>query len=282
MNWEPIQEALFTSFRVGAIILPLFLLVDWLNHKYGHAIQHKLERSKKFMPFFAALFGMLPGCNIAVVIAILFSEGVATLGTLVATIIAISDEALYVFIPLGFDAFVPIMVAKFVVAVIAGYLIDFFPQTKIAKSKIEKDIEVCCAQHAHHDDTKGKIVHSVKHTVRVMLIVFTVMAFFNFISDTYGTNYIKSGLDSIGFLEPAVAALIGLIPGCGTSIAIATLYVEKIITFGAAVAGLSTASGEVFVVLAARGVKSKNLFKIAAILVIISTTAGLLLNSFQF
>lgn len=278
MNWEPIQEALITSFRVGVIILPLFLLVDWLNHKYGHAIQHKLERSKKFMPFFAALFGMLPGCNIAVVIAILFSEGVATLGTLVATIIAISDEALYVFIPLGLENYIPIMIAKFVIAVTAGYLIDFFPQTRIAKSKIEKDIEVCCAQHTHHDDTKGKIIHSFKHTIRVMLIVFTVMAVFNFISETYGTTFIANSLDSIGFLEPIIAALVGLVPGCGTSIAIATLYVEKIITFGAVVAGLSAASGEVFVVLAARGVKGKHLIKIATILVTISATAGLILN----
>ena len=278
MDLEPIIEALWTALRVGAIILPLFLLVDYINHKFGHTIQHKIEKSKKFMPLLAATFGMLPGCNVAVVVAILFAQGIASLGTLVAVIIAISDEALYVFLPLGFQSFIPILLSKFVIAVTAGYLVDFLPKMKIAKTKMEKEIEFCCAQHPHHEGTRGEIVHSLKHTVRVVLVVFITLAIFNFVQDTYGTAYITNSLGQFRFLEPIIASLIGLIPGCGTSIAIATLYIEKVITFGAAVAGLSTASGEVFIVLAARGVKIKHLVKIAIILVVISSISGLLLN----
>jgi len=280
MNFAPIIEAAWTALRVGAIILPLFLLVDWLNHKYGVQIEGVLKSSRKFMPVVGALLGLLPGCNVAVVTAIFFTEGIASLGTLMAVLIAKSDEALYVFLPLGFKAFLPILLAKLVLAILAGYLIDFLPSMKFTKSKLEKDIEFCCAQHPHHEGTKGEILHAIKHTIRVILIVFVTLALFNFVQDTYGTGFLTGIFGHIRFLEPILAAFAGLIPGCGTSIAIATLYIEKVISFGAAVAGLSTASGEVFVVLAARGVKPKYLVKIAAILVVISAAAGLLLDFF--
>jgi len=280
MNWTPIIEAFYTSLRVGAIILPLFLLVDFLNHKYGVAIENLLRKSRKFMPLVGALLGILPGCNVAVVTAIFFTEGIASLGTLMAVLIAKSDEALYVFLPLGFRAFIPILLAKLILAIIAGYLIDFMPKMKVGAAKIEKEIEFCCAQHPHHDGRKGEILHAIKHTIRVMEIVFVTLALFNFVQDTYGTGFLTSFFGHIRPIEPIIAAFAGLIPGCGTSIAIATLYVQKVITFGAAVAGLSTASGEVFVVLAARGVKAKYLVRIAAILVTISAIAGIVLDLF--
>jgi len=280
MNWEPIIEAFWTSIRVGAIILPVFLIVDYLNHKYGHRIQHVLEKSRGWTPLIAACFGLLPGCNVAVITAILFTEGIVTLGTLVAVIIAVSDEALYVFIPLGFKAFIPILIAKLALAISAGYLVDFLPKMRITKTKIEKEIEFCCAQHPHHDGPRGKVIHAIKHTFRVVYIVFITLAIFNWVQDTYGLAFLTGFFTRFEWLEPIVTALIGLIPGCGTSIAIATLYVGRVITFGAAVAGLSTASGEVFIVLAARGVKTKQLVQIATILVIISATAGILLDLF--
>jgi len=280
MNFAPIIEAAWTSLRVGAIILPLFLLVDWLNHKYGVQIESVLKSSHKFMPVVGALLGLLPGCNVAVVTAIFFTEGIASLGTLMAVLIAKSDEALYVFLPLGFKAFLPILLAKLVLAILAGYLIDFLPSMKFTKAKLEKDIEFCCAQHPHHEGTRGEIVHAIKHAFRVVLIVFVTLALFNLVQDTFGTGFLTTFFGHIRFLEPIIAALAGLIPGCGTSIAIATLYIQRVITFGAAVAGLSTASGEVFIVLAARGVKPKYLLRIAAILVAISASAGLLLDLF--
>lgn len=280
MNFEPILEALWTSLRVGAIILPLLLLVDYLNHRFGKQIENVLRSSRAFMPIIAALLGLLPGCNVAVVTAVFFTEGVASLGTLVAVLIAKSDEALYVFLPLGIEAFVPLLLAKFVLAVVAGYLVDFLPKIRLTKTQMEEDVEFCCAEHPHHEGTAGEFIHAVKHAVRVVLIVFVTLSAFNWVQDTYGTDYIAEMFGHIRFFEPIIAAFAGLIPGCGTSIAIATLYTQHVITFGAAVAGLSTASGEVFIVLAARGVKARYLVRIAAILVIIAATAGIVLDLF--
>lgn len=280
MNWAPIVEAAWTSLKIGAIILPLFVLVDYFNHRYGHEIEHFIVGSKKFMPLAAAVLGLLPGCNVAVVISIFFTEGIASLGTLVAVLIAKSDEALYVFLPLGFKAYLPVLAAKLILAIVAGYLVDFLPKMKLTKQKIEKEVEFCCVQHPHHDGAKGEIKHAIQHTIRVVGIVFVVLALLNWTQDTYGLRFLTGFFGHIRFLEPLIAGIAGLIPGCGTSIAIATLYVQKIITLGAAVAGLSTASGEVFIVLAARGVKPKQLAKIIGIVVIISVVAGTLIDLF--
>jgi hypothetical protein len=280
MNWTPFIEAIQTSLTVGAIILPLFIVVDYFNHKYGHEIEHFIKDSKKFMPLVAAVLGLLPGCNVAVVIAMFFTEGIASLGTLVAVLIAKSDEALYVFLPLDPKAYIPILIAKLTLAIVAGYLVDFLPKMKLTKQKIEKEVEFCCVQHPHHDGFKGEVKHAIQHTIRVVGIVFVVLAAFNWVQDTYGLGFLTGFFGHIRILEPLIAGLTGLIPGCGTSIAIATLYVQKVITFGAAVAGLSTASGEVFIVLAARGVKPRQLVKIIGIVLVISIVAGTVLDLF--
>lgn len=280
MNLEPIIEAAITSIKIGAIILPILILVDYFNHKYGKSIENLIKHSKKFMPLLAAILGLLPGCNVAVVIAIFFTEGIASLGTLVAVLIAKSDEALYVFLPLGFKYYLPLLTAKLIVAVTAGYLVDFLPKLKITKQKIEKEVEFCCVQHPHNHGLKGEIKHSLQHTIRVIGIVFVTLGILNYMQDTYGLAFLTNPLGHIRIIEPLLAGLIGLIPGCGTSIAIATLYVQKVITLGAAVAGLSTASGEVFIVLAARGVKPKQLAKIITIIVTISVVAGMAIDFF--
>jgi hypothetical protein len=278
MNWEPLIEAFWTALRVGAIILPVFILVDFLNHRYGDMVGKIIKNSNKFMPLAATVLGLLPGCNIAVVVAVFFTQGIASLGTLMAVLIAKSDEALYVFLPLGLEKFIPILVAKFVLAIVAGYLIDFLPQMKISKSKIEKEVEFCCSEHPHHEGMKGEIEHAIKHSIRVVLIVFVILGILNYIQDTFGTGYITYSFVNLKWAEPFIVSIVGLIPGCGTSIAIATLYVKKVITLGAAVAGLSTASGEAFVVLAARGVKSKQIVNIAAILVVVAALGGMIVD----
>jgi hypothetical protein len=270
MNWESFIEAFWTALPIGAIILPVFILVDFLNHRYGDRVEKVIKDSKKFMPLAATVLGLLPGCNVACVIAVFFTRGIASLGTLMVVLISKSDEALYVFLPLGLEKFSQILVAKFVLAIVAGYLIDFLPQMKISKSKIEKEVEFCCAEHPHHEGIKGEIEHAIKHTIRVVLIVFIILGILNYIQDTFGTGYITNSFVNIKWAEPFIASIMGLIPGCGTSIAIATLYVEKVITLGAAVAGLSTASGEAFIVLAARGVKPKQILNIATILVVVA------------
>jgi len=279
MNTGFLTETIISTLRIAVIIIPLLFLFDWLNHRYGEEIESIIKRSKYFMPLAGAVFGLLPGCNVAVITAMFYSQRVASLGTLIAALIATSDEALYVFIPMGFN-FIPLLIAKFILAIIAGYSIDFVfrpnLQNKLQVSKI--DIDFCCAEHPHGKKIPQMLKHALKHGSRIVVVVFIVLLLLNFIQDTVSISTYARYFTSYSYLQPFVASLIGLIPGCGTSVGIATLYMKDVITFGAAVAGLATASGEALIVLYGHGTSKKNIFKIAAILFAFSVIWGTLIQ----
>ena len=120
--------------------------------------------------------------------------------------------------------------------------------------------------------------HALIHGGRIILIVFAVLLFLNFIQDNITFESLIPFFNSFHFVQPITVALIGLIPGCATSVGIATLYAKGVITFGAAVAGLSAASGEALLVLLGQGVSKKLVIKIALLLFIISSIYGILLQ----
>ncbi len=279
MDFEFLYESLLTTARIAVIIIPLLFIFDLLNHRYGHRIESVLTKSRLFMPFLGAILGLLPGCNVAVIAAVFYAKGVVTLGTLLAVMIATSDEALYVFIPLGFN-FIPILVAKLILAIIVGYLVDLFIKGKIM-SGIKADtgeVDFCCSKHPHSDTPKKMFFHALKHGSRIILIVFIVLAVLNFVQDRVQIENFASAFGILGPIQPLVLGLIGLIPGCGTSVGIATLYAKGFITFGAVVAGLSTASGEAVIVLLGQGVEKKRIIRIITILFAFSVLYGMTLS----
>jgi hypothetical protein len=121
-------------------------------------------------------------------------------------------------------------------------------------------------------------VHALRHGIRIILIVFFVLLALNFVQDQIKFETLSPLFDFLKPIQPLLLGLIGLIPGCGTSVGIATLYANGIITFGAVVAGLSTASGEAMIVLLGQGVPKKTVGKIALILLGFSVIFGFLLQ----
>jgi hypothetical protein len=276
-----LTETIFSTFRIAIIIIPLLFFFDWLNHRYGEKIEVAIRRSKYFMPLVGAIFGLLPGCNVAVVAALFYTQKVASLGTLIAALIATSDEAIFVFIPMGFN-FISLLIAKFILALIAGYSVDFFFRPEVSKNSLEEEkkieIDYCCAEHPHKKAVSQMFKHALKHGFRIIIIVFLVLLLLNYVQDKITFTSYAQFLANYSYFQPFVVGLVGLIPGCGTSVGIATLYMKDVITFGAAVAGLATASGEAFIVLYGQGVSKKRIIKIAAILFIFSVTWGTLIQ----
>jgi hypothetical protein len=271
-------ETFTRVFWISIVVIPLLLLVEWLNHKYGDKLITFFEKRERFMPFWAGLLAMLPGCNVAAAIALLYAKGLVSMGALIAAMIATSDEALYVFIPQKFN-FLPLFGAKLILAVLVGFLIDYFTK-KISLALKTKGFKVgyCCSIHEHVHNTKEMIIHVLRHGSKIIFFIFIVLFSFNLLKDLYGFEAIANSVLLSKTLQPAIAGLVGLLPGCGTSVVIATLYTQGILSFGGALAGLAVASGDTLLVLLANKVPRRELLYIVAIVLSSGVLTGYAIN----
>lgn len=279
MALEVFMETSFTIVRMAPVLLAILLFLEWLSHGYGEKISGWLEKFKFWMPPLAALVALIPGCNFAIATVLLFIKGIASFGALIASFIATSDEALYVFIPLKVNP-VPLMATKFLVAIVAGILIDFVYYRKLDyfASREARAGEICCAHHEHEADWREMTQHALMHTLRTLTFVFVTLFALNYLADWLGEERLQQIFASTGYWQPVATGILGLIPSCATSVTLATLYAKQLITFGAAVAGLSSASGEAVLVLISHKIKAKDLIIILSVLVFISIFTGILLE----
>lgn len=267
-------ETLTKTFQIAVIVIPLLFLVEYFNHHYGDRLVTFFETRKKHMPLWAALLAMLPGCNAAVAIGLLYLKGFISMGALVTAMIATSDEAIYVFIPERFN-FLPLFVAKFLLAIIAGYLVDFV--TSKRKTKLTDDAtepEFCCHVHEHTHSTREMFIHSLRHSLKIVFFVFAALFTFNYLKDLYGFEALSRSFLVNNNFSPIFAGIIGLIPGCGTSVVLATLYTQGVLSFGAALAGLSVASGDVILVLLGSKMGFRKIARILIYVFLVSVLAG--------
>ena len=80
-------------------------------------------------------------------------------------------------------------------------------------------------------------------------------------------------------IGPIIAGLVGLIPNCAASVAIAQLYVEGVLGFGPCMAGLLSATGIGLLVLLRTNRRPAQNVAIIGVLVIFSAFCGLVIQA---
>jgi hypothetical protein len=233
-------------------------------------------------PLAGTLLGLLPECGMSVFVTSLFLTRKVSIGTLIATYLATSDEALPVLIANGEQAIyiVYILGLKLLIGVSSGYLIDLLISKKFYEGKapevksshaVEIDVEL------HKTRYMEIIIHSLKRTFRIYFWVFVITILIaSLFTFTHSEDIIET-LNVNPVLEIVVTALFGLIPNCAASIAIAQAFLHTGLSLGATIAGLSSGAGFGPIVLFKDG-EIKTSFKILFLTLISAISWGFIIH----
>ncbi|MEI7850622.1 MAG: putative manganese transporter [Kiritimatiellales bacterium] len=281
---EIFLSALLDSAGMIPFLLVIYFLVEWFERKFGGTIEHRLQKSAKAGPVLGALFGCVPQCGFSVVAASFYSRRLITTGTLLAVILSTSDEAIPVILaqPGRGGIVITLLITKLIIGVTAGYLIDLLlrrrnPAEAIRDGHADEHHELGCCNHQLSGKTSRwqLLKHPLIHTAKIFVFIFAVTLGLNGLIALVGQENLGRVLLRHSLLQPFLAALVGLIPNCAASVAIAEMFLKGGLSYGSAVAGLCCSGGLGLLVLLRENRDFKDTLRVIVLLVFISTVAGL-------
>lgn len=316
---EVFLDALLDTLMVLPFLLIMNLLIEVLEHKSNLKVQKALNGG--LAPMVGSAVGMVPQCGFSVVATELYTKRKIALGTLFAVYIATSDEALPIMLSsyAGITKILPVIIIKLVFALAVGYT-AFAVQTIMQKRSVKPEQAATDGEHDHdHDEAeveeekvhihgchhhelhaddeieatatksqKAKRVfdlyfkHPLLHTATVIFFIFVVNAVFGVTVYYIGTERIAEFIGSTGYLQPVLAAAVGLIPNCAASVVITELYVVGGLSLGGTVAGLCVSAGLGYAVLAKQNKSVKNTVLIITAMYVLSVALGMVINAVGF
>lgn len=231
----------------------LFLIYIFLEYIQNIARKRKFSSKKlnSIGPLLGAGAGCIPQCGFSAVAATAYNEKLIRAGTLIAVFLATSDEAIPVLISSGDFAKIGfIILIKFVIGVIAGYLLNatLFRKESLAEDDVEVEFN-SCEETSHHKHKESILKNAIFHTIKISAYILITMLAINIIIFLIGEEMLKNVLLSGSIFQPFISALIGLIPGCGVSVILAELLINGSITTGSAIAGLCTGAGFGYIII---------------------------------
>lgn len=278
--WDILLDTLLDSLKILPFLFLAFVIMELLEHRANGRIERFFTRAGKAGPAAGALLGCVPQCGFSVLCANLYVGGVVTRGTLVAVFLSTSDEAVLLLAaaPQQLPALLKLLLCKVVIAVAAGYVVDFFGR-RTRRQSIGSLHEICDHEHCGCEKHKGIWIPALLHTVKIFgfLLLFTFLL--NFLVAWLGHERLETLLLHDSVLQPFAAALLGFLPNCAASVLLTQLYVEGTLGFGAVVAGLCTGAGAGLLVLFRENRHVKDNLKILGILYAVAAVSGVILQA---
>jgi hypothetical protein len=189
----------------------------------------------------------------------------------------------------------PLLLIKVVIAIIGGTVFDLVFQQKRLMSedsgkrpKLEEDRDealhhaACCSHEVSDRPSKLRslVQHPLLHTLKVFAYLLVLTIGINFLFAKLGGEQVSLLLHHGSALQPALASLIGLIPNCFASVALAQLYAEGVLSFGSLISGLCAGAGLGLIVLVRENKSWRNTLLIIASLLAVSIACGMILQLF--
>ena len=278
-------DALADSAAMIPFLLAIYCLVEFFERRFGKLLEGKLQRAPKAGVVVGALFGCVPQCGFSVVASALYTRRLISTGTLLAVFLATSDEAVPVFLaqPDKGGLVIMLLVTKLIIGIIGGYVVDLLPgSSRKPSSQInplpmaEAPERGCCQHHISGEISKWQLLtHPLLHTFKIFVFIFAASLGLNYLIALVGEANLGSVLLRQSIFQPFLAALVGLIPNCAASVAIAEAFLKGGLGYGSAVAGLCCSAGLGLLVLFKENHDLADTVRVLCLLVAISTLAGM-------
>lgn len=287
--FEILLDAFIDSIKILPFLFVTYLIIEYIEHKSSDKL---ISQLKRYGVAGGALLGSFPQCGFSVAAANLYTNKVISAGTLIAVFISTSDEAIPVILANSgsVGTVLKLIAIKIIIAVIAGLIADkvfykfFENESKMDESSQQVDFHEChecCDGHDEHGGYTAIVRSALSHTGQIYFFVVITMVVMNVAIYFIGEENLSRVLLNNSIFQPAVAALIGFIPNCASSIIITQLYLSGSLSFGSAIAGLSTGAGVGLIVLLKDNKNMRKNFKILIYIYIISFAAGSLIQLFM-
>ncbi len=298
MFWDVLLDATLDTLKVVPILYLVYLLVCYIGHNSNNKYVKIMNKTKRFGPLIGSCLGVVPQCGFSVVMSDLYSKKAITIGTLIAVMLATSDEALPLMIS-DPNFIVPMLIMigiKLVVAIVFGYLFDIIYRLIKGKQELDEnafikehdhDCELTNCTHKHHVHNDHEhcvdniFLDALLHTLQITAFLFVATLIIGLVVEYLGIENLANIFTSNKFVQPFLAALVGLIPSCASSVFLVELFMAGGITFGAMMAGLCAGSGIGIVVLFSKNRKHMltNILILLS-LYIIGSLVGIVCNLF--
>ncbi len=264
--WHILSHALLDALKILPFLFFTYLLMELLEHKAGERVERAVAKAGRAGPAIGALLGLLPQCGFSAAAAGFFSGRVVTVGTLLAVFLATSDEMIAVFLGAGLRprTVFTVLAVKLVVAMLAGFVADLL----LCKKQGHMHVEDLCNEQGCHCE-KGVLRSALHHTLQIFSFILIINIVLGVVLHLVSAEQLAAALGGMPVLSQFVAALVGLVPNCAASVAIATLYARGVLSAGAMLAGLLTGAGVGLLVLFRTNKHLReNLIFVAALLLI--------------
>lgn len=232
------------SVKLLPFLFLTYLFMELLEHTTGGKVQNKIKNAGKVGPLWGGLLGIMPQCGFSAAAASLYAGRVITVGTLLAVFLSTSDEMLPIFIS---EAVAPatifkILGAKVCIAIISGFLAELVYVNVFKKKEKDMDIHVVCEEE-HCSCEDGVLKSALKHTLKIFVYILLITFILTLVIEMIGEDHLAVVFQNIPVVGEMIAALVGLIPNCASSVVITELYLSGIIGAGAMMSGLLVNAG---------------------------------------
>ena len=247
---ELILECVVHSLKHSVVLLPFlylsYLLMEFIEHKGADKAQRLIAKSGKAGPAVGALLGIAPQCGFSAAATGLYSGRVISFGTLCAVFLSTSDEMLPIMISRGtpITTILPILGVKLCVGMLVGFAADLIVRKFGSKHKHgshEHIHEMCRSGHCHCD--RNIFLSALTHSLQIFAFIYIATLGISIVIETVGADNIFGTITRIPMVGELVAAAVGLIPNCASSVVITQLYLDGFIGSGPMLAGLLCGSG---------------------------------------